>query len=111
MMSAEQMRVELESFVNKGLKEGLRGWPVKASLAQAQASDRLYFAMPTAAALFRCVTEGSLGMAERLAWRTDASVVAYPSLEAVRSAFNIRSLTEFPAKNRFCVTVGRIAPL
>lgn len=29
IMSAEQMRVELESFVNKGLSEGLRGWPTK----------------------------------------------------------------------------------
>ena len=28
-MSSEEMRVDLESFVNKGLHEGWRGWPVK----------------------------------------------------------------------------------
>lgn len=28
-MSSEQMRVELESFVNKGLKEGWLAWPLK----------------------------------------------------------------------------------
>jgi len=28
-MCSEQMRAELESFVNKGLKEGWRGWPLK----------------------------------------------------------------------------------
>jgi hypothetical protein len=28
-MSAEEMRTELETFVNKGLLEGWCGWPVK----------------------------------------------------------------------------------
>ncbi len=28
-MSSEEMRTELESFVNKGLREGWTGWPVK----------------------------------------------------------------------------------
>lgn len=28
-MSSEEMRIELESFVNKGLREGWTGWPVK----------------------------------------------------------------------------------
>jgi len=28
-MSSEEMRVELESFVNAGLREGWRGWPLK----------------------------------------------------------------------------------
>ena len=28
-MSSEAMRTELESFVNQGLREGWRGWPLK----------------------------------------------------------------------------------
>lgn len=28
-MSSEEMRVELESFVNRGLQEGWHGWPRK----------------------------------------------------------------------------------
>lgn len=28
-MSSEEMREELESFVNKGIKEGWEGWPLK----------------------------------------------------------------------------------
>jgi hypothetical protein len=29
-MSSEEMRVDLESFVNEGLAQGWLGWPVKA---------------------------------------------------------------------------------
>lgn len=32
-MGAEQMRVELESFVNQGLQEGWCGWPMKTRLS------------------------------------------------------------------------------
>ena len=28
-MSSEEMRMELESFVNAGLREGWHGWPLK----------------------------------------------------------------------------------
>jgi hypothetical protein len=28
-MSSEELRLDLESFINKGLNKGLRGWPVK----------------------------------------------------------------------------------
>lgn len=28
-MSSEEMRTELESFVNQGLRKGWRGWPLK----------------------------------------------------------------------------------
>ena len=28
-MSSEEMRIELESFVNQGLRKGWRGWPRK----------------------------------------------------------------------------------
>lgn len=32
-MSAEQMRMELESFVNQGLQEDWRGWPMKGQMS------------------------------------------------------------------------------
>jgi hypothetical protein len=28
-MCSEELRLDLESFINKGLNKGLRGWPVK----------------------------------------------------------------------------------
>ena len=28
-MSSEELRLDLESFINKGLERGVRGWPVK----------------------------------------------------------------------------------
>ncbi len=33
-MSAEEMRTELEAFVNKGLREGWCGWPLKQGLGE-----------------------------------------------------------------------------
>ena len=30
-MSSEEMRTELEIFVNEGLREGWRGWPLKSA--------------------------------------------------------------------------------
>ena len=42
-MSSEEMRIELETFVNAGLREGWRGWPVKAQADAGQTVDsRLY---------------------------------------------------------------------
>jgi hypothetical protein len=32
-MSSDEMRVDLESFVNKGLREGWQGWPLKSQLS------------------------------------------------------------------------------
>lgn len=31
-MSTEEMRTELEIFVNEGLREGWRGWPLKSEV-------------------------------------------------------------------------------
>jgi hypothetical protein len=36
-MSSEQMRAELEVFVNEGLQAGWRGWPLKSEETRAQA--------------------------------------------------------------------------
>jgi hypothetical protein len=33
-MSSEQMRTELEIFVNIGLREGWRGWPLKSEVQE-----------------------------------------------------------------------------
>jgi len=45
-MSSEQMRVELESFVNKGLKEGWRGWPLKSQPPCRERFHNLYSMAP-----------------------------------------------------------------
>jgi hypothetical protein len=55
-MSSEQMRVELESFVNKGLKEGWRGWPLK-SQPPFQERIRNLYSMPTTAGFFGCAQQ------------------------------------------------------
>jgi hypothetical protein len=38
-MSSEEMRVELEAFVNAGLREGWRGWPLKEESRMSRTSD------------------------------------------------------------------------
>jgi len=38
-MSSEEMRVELEAFVNAGLQEGWRGWPLKEESRVSRTSD------------------------------------------------------------------------
>ncbi len=40
-MSSEEMRVELEAFVNTGLQEGWCGWPVKEKSRKNRASGVL----------------------------------------------------------------------
>ncbi len=35
-MSSEEMRTELEIFVNEGLREGWRGWPLKSGTQEAR---------------------------------------------------------------------------
>ena len=55
-MSSEQMRVELESFVNKGLKEGWRGWPLKSQPPCLERFRNLY-SIPATAGFFACVQQ------------------------------------------------------
>jgi hypothetical protein len=38
-MSSEEMRVELESFVNAGLRQGWRGWPLKEGIRARRMSN------------------------------------------------------------------------
>jgi hypothetical protein len=39
-MSSEEMRAELEIFVNAGLQEGWRGWPLKSQEGGRKTEDR-----------------------------------------------------------------------
>jgi len=65
-MSAEEMRTELESFVNQGLEEGWRGWPTRSQISCLEEWRKAYCSMPAALALFRGVREGLLlGNSER----------------------------------------------
>ncbi len=41
-MSSEEMRVELEAFVNTGLQEGWGGWPLKEETRMNQTSGVLH---------------------------------------------------------------------
>jgi len=41
-MSSEEMRVELEAFVNAGLREGWGGWPLKGQSRVNRASGMLH---------------------------------------------------------------------
>jgi hypothetical protein len=43
-MSAEEMRTELEAFVNKGLREGWCGWPLKEGWSRGLRRARLQVA-------------------------------------------------------------------
>ena len=39
-MSSEEMRTELEIFVNEGLRAGWRGWPLKSETPQGRSGGR-----------------------------------------------------------------------
>jgi len=99
-MSAEQMRVELESFVNQGLRDGLKGWPVKTASTPGTEAPETYCSMPTAAALFHGVKEGPVLVA-----RSDVAWERSPITSDIRSVMN------FFGKCRFGVTADDIAPL
>ena len=47
-MSSEQMRMELESFVNRGLREGWVGWPVKGRTGEEAAFGGPLYLAPAA---------------------------------------------------------------
>jgi hypothetical protein len=49
-MSSEEMRIELERFVNTGLREGWTGWPLK---GQNGPADRLAGSWPAGPARIR----------------------------------------------------------
>jgi hypothetical protein len=59
-MSAEEMRAELESFVNQGLEEGWRGWPTRSQTAGFDQWRQACGSTPAALALFRGVREDLL---------------------------------------------------
>lgn len=69
-MSSEDMRTELESFVNQGLRKGWRGWPLKG--ARAERRGRLHIVRPTAG--------GFRGL--RAGFESEAASVAFVGLTA-----------------------------
>ena len=66
-MSAEEMRTELESFVNQGLEEGWRGWPTRSQPSCFDQWRQTYCSMPAVMALRGGVHEAVLlGNSERI---------------------------------------------
>jgi hypothetical protein len=61
-MSSDEMRVDLESFVNEGLREGRQGWPLKSQLYCHHEGVRSVFlrAIPALAQSFRGSLERTL---------------------------------------------------
>jgi hypothetical protein len=43
-MSSEEMRIELEAFVNAGLREGWHGWPLKGQTGMRPAMHSRWYA-------------------------------------------------------------------
>ncbi len=99
-MDAEQMRVELESFVNKGLRKGLKGWPIKQASTQSQEALQTYCTMPTALALFQGVKEGPLQVPYMGQLWGQKLIMS-----------DIRPIVNFSVKNRFDVTADHMGPL
>ena len=49
-MNSDEMRVDLESFVNKGITEGWQGWPLKGPLpCQHEGIRSIYYGAATGA--------------------------------------------------------------
>lgn len=67
-MSAEEMRSDLEAFVNRGLSEGWCGWPMKGPSSCRGALGIAAYATPAAVTLFRGVQEGPLKCDREPAW-------------------------------------------
>jgi len=59
-MSAEEMRTELESFVNQGLAEGWCGWPTTRQSSRFGQWQETYHPMSMALASWQGVREGPL---------------------------------------------------
>jgi len=59
-MSSDEMRVDLEFFVNKGIREGWHGWPLKSQLSCHHEGVRsIYRGMPVSAESSRdCLGQG-----------------------------------------------------
>ena len=107
IMSAEQMRVELEFFVNRGLRKGLKGWPKKGLSGGGKRSEEMRCIMPRVAALFRGVKASSL-WTERM-FPSPAEVLS--AADPYFGASDIQTGKEFWWRNCFRVTGARISPL
>lgn len=66
-MSAEQMRSELESFVNQGLAKGWQGWPTTRHSCRFERWQETYDPMSMALASWQGLRKGPLGASSRWA--------------------------------------------
>ncbi len=66
-MSADEMRTELESFVNQGLAEGWCGWPTTRQPSRFEQWQETYCSGPMALASWQGGREGPLGANSRRA--------------------------------------------
>ena len=69
-MNAEEMRVELESFVNQGLEQGWCGWPPKELSSDHPQSANACYATSTTDMLLGGVGQYAPFMARMLPWLT-----------------------------------------
>lgn len=81
-MSAEEMRSDLEAFVNRGLSEGWSGWPMKGLSPCREELDVASYAMPAAVTLFRGVQEGPLRHDREPVWFARVAGLDDPSRHA-----------------------------
>jgi len=66
-MSSEEMRMELEAFVNAGLREGWGGWPLKVETGRTRTFARSWSATPAGAWRIGRDRRISLGLHDRFA--------------------------------------------
>lgn len=57
-MNSDEMRIELEQFVNKGLREGWTGWPLKVGACGENRLAGQWAGFP--ARVWRCRREGMI---------------------------------------------------
>jgi len=57
-MNPDEMRIELEQFVNKGLREGWTGWPLKVGACVESRLAGQWSALPARA--WRCRRDGAI---------------------------------------------------
>ena len=73
-MSAEEMRVELESFVNEGLEKGWCGWPAKGPSSDVSEPGTTCCPRPTMAMLYDSIERHDLFLGGRRFWPGQAFV-------------------------------------
>ena len=100
-MSAEEMRVELESFVNQGLEKGWCGWPTKGSSSESPESGSACYAVPMAGMLLGCVGQYPFAVGRVLPWSTQTLELQGFSRDVVVRSSNTALALEFGENGPF----------